>query len=64
MHLSEFKQIYDTIKMNGVLDDVIYLKLFPYRFRRRHVVNWGPSLLVILTLGRNCRRNYFLDSFP
>ncbi|KAK7320930.1 hypothetical protein VNO77_30889 [Canavalia gladiata] len=35
LHLSSFLQICDTIKMNGVSDEVIRLRLFPFSLRDR-----------------------------
>ena len=33
MHLATFLEIDDTVKMNGVIEDVIRMQLFPFSLR-------------------------------
>ena len=43
-HLSNFLQLYDTIKMNGVDHNVIKLKLFSFSLRDK-ARNWFNNLM-------------------
>ena len=43
VHLATFLEICDTIKMNRVIEDVIWMRLFPFSFRDK-ARGWLQSL--------------------
>ena len=43
VHLATFMEIADTVKMNGVTEDVIKLRLFPFSLRDK-ARGWLQSL--------------------
>ncbi|XP_030958794.1 uncharacterized protein LOC115980710 [Quercus lobata] len=63
IHLAIFLEICDTVKMNGVTEDTIRLRLFPFSLRTRlevgyNLYNWEASLV-----GRKWQKSFLLNSF-
>ena len=44
-HIVSFLEIYDTFKHNGIIDDAIRLRLFPFSLRDK-AKSWLHSLLI------------------
>ena len=67
VHITNFLEICDTFKINGVLDDVIRLRLFPISFkdkakrwlvtlRRNLITTWDQMAKTFLTMYFPSRR--------
>ena len=61
-HISSFLEIYDTFKHNGITDDAIRLRLFPFSLRDK-VKIWLHSLLVESITTWNVLAKKFLAKF-
>ena len=62
MHLAMFLEIYDTVKMNGVTEDTIRLRLFPFSLRDK-AKGWLQSLQPGSITSWQDMAEKFLDEF-
>ena len=63
IHLAMFLEIYDTVKMNGVNEDSIRLRLFPFLWGTRLEVGYNLYNQEALLVGRTWQKCFLLNSF-
>ena len=63
IHLVMFLEIYDTVKINGVTEDTIRLRLFPFSLRARLEVGYNLYNREASLVGRTWQKSFLLNSF-
>ena len=63
IHLAMFLEICDTVKMNGVTEDTIRLRLFPFSLRARLEVGYNLYNQEASLVGRTWQKSFLLNSF-
>ena len=63
-HITEFLELYDTIKMNGVTEDALRLRLFPFSLKDKAKIWLKTQLAGLFTTWDDLAKAFLAKYFP